>query len=159
MEKAEDMLFFPFGGFFHFMSWVKLYLRTKESARALSLHRAASLYQSFSTLTVFVLCYNSPFTKSTYICIYFYFAVSTRCWFWVMVTCFVGRHMKSNPRFPFSSFQKVNRRLHLSKTKHSKFNESGQLAAFYLFSFIWGCSILTAVLEPGHSEPLCCRMH
>lgn len=42
-------------------------------------------------------------------------------------------------------FQKMNRRLHLSKTKHSKFNESGQLAAFYLFSFIWGCSILTAV--------------
>uniref|UniRef100_A0A087Y0K1 Translocating chain-associated membrane protein n=1 Tax=Poecilia formosa TaxID=48698 RepID=A0A087Y0K1_POEFO len=39
---------------------------------------------------------------------------------------------------------KINRRLHLSKTKHSKFNESGQLAAFYLFSFIWGCSILTA---------------
>ncbi|KAG8002543.1 Translocating chain-associated membrane protein 1-like 1 [Nibea albiflora] len=39
---------------------------------------------------------------------------------------------------------KMNRRLHLSKTKHSKFNESGQLAAFYLFSFIWGCSILTA---------------
>ncbi|TNN40900.1 Translocating chain-associated membrane protein 1-like 1 [Liparis tanakae] len=39
---------------------------------------------------------------------------------------------------------KMNRRLHLSKTKHSKFNESGQLAAFYLFSFMWGCSILTA---------------
>ncbi|KAG9332569.1 hypothetical protein JZ751_014667 [Albula glossodonta] len=38
---------------------------------------------------------------------------------------------------------KINRRLHLSKTKHSKFNESGQLAAFYLFSFIWGSSILT----------------
>ncbi|XP_076875116.1 translocating chain-associated membrane protein 1-like 1 [Brachyhypopomus gauderio] len=39
---------------------------------------------------------------------------------------------------------KINRRLHLSKTKHSKFNESGQLAAFYLFSFTWGCSILSA---------------
>ncbi|XP_039590638.1 translocating chain-associated membrane protein 1-like 1 isoform X2 [Polypterus senegalus] len=39
---------------------------------------------------------------------------------------------------------KINRRLHLSKTKHSKFNESGQLAAFYLFSFLWGVSILTA---------------
>uniref|UniRef100_A0AAY4D6X0 Translocating chain-associated membrane protein n=1 Tax=Denticeps clupeoides TaxID=299321 RepID=A0AAY4D6X0_9TELE len=39
---------------------------------------------------------------------------------------------------------KINRRLHLSKTKHSKFNESGQLAAFYLASFIWGCSILTS---------------
>ncbi|XP_064377555.1 translocating chain-associated membrane protein 1-like 1 isoform X2 [Dromaius novaehollandiae] len=39
---------------------------------------------------------------------------------------------------------KINRRLHLSKTKHSKFNESGQLAFFYLFSFTWGASILTA---------------
>ncbi|XP_052396857.1 translocating chain-associated membrane protein 1-like 1 [Carassius gibelio] len=38
---------------------------------------------------------------------------------------------------------KINRRLHLSKTKHSKFNESGQLATFYSFSFVWGCSILT----------------
>ncbi|XP_069740306.1 translocating chain-associated membrane protein 1-like isoform X3 [Narcine bancroftii] len=38
---------------------------------------------------------------------------------------------------------KINRRLHLSKTKHSKFNESGQLAFFYLFSFLWGSSILT----------------
>uniref|UniRef100_A0A8C5CWP3 Translocating chain-associated membrane protein n=1 Tax=Gadus morhua TaxID=8049 RepID=A0A8C5CWP3_GADMO len=44
---------------------------------------------------------------------------------------------------------KMNRRLHLSKTKHSKFNESGQLAAFYLFSFAWGCSILTAVRGPS----------
>lgn len=49
-------------------------------------------------------------------------------------------------------FQKMNRRLHLSKTKHSKFNESGQLAAFYLFSFIWGCSILTAVRGSGPRE-------
>ncbi|XP_060545617.1 uncharacterized protein LOC117663588 isoform X3 [Pantherophis guttatus] len=40
---------------------------------------------------------------------------------------------------------KINRRLHLSKTKHSKFNESGQLAFFYLFSFVWGASILSAV--------------
>ncbi|XP_023693890.1 translocating chain-associated membrane protein 1 [Paramormyrops kingsleyae] len=38
---------------------------------------------------------------------------------------------------------KMNRRLHLSKTKHSKFNESGQLVVFYFFSFIWGSSILT----------------
>uniref|UniRef100_A0A8B9M379 TLC domain-containing protein n=1 Tax=Accipiter nisus TaxID=211598 RepID=A0A8B9M379_9AVES len=37
---------------------------------------------------------------------------------------------------------KINRHLHLSETKHSKFNESGQLAFFYLFSFIWGASIL-----------------
>ncbi|XP_041824237.1 translocating chain-associated membrane protein 1 [Melanotaenia boesemani] len=37
---------------------------------------------------------------------------------------------------------KLNRKKHFSKTKHSKFNESGQLSAFYLFSFGWGTSIL-----------------
>ncbi|KAM6404400.1 translocating chain-associated membrane protein 1-like [Rhynochetos jubatus] len=37
---------------------------------------------------------------------------------------------------------KINRCLHLSKPKHSKFNESGQLVFFYLFSFAWGASIL-----------------
>ncbi|XP_054622156.1 translocating chain-associated membrane protein 1 isoform X2 [Dunckerocampus dactyliophorus] len=37
---------------------------------------------------------------------------------------------------------KINRKKHFSKTKHSKFNESGQLSAFYLFSFGWGTSIL-----------------
>ncbi|XP_039610570.1 translocating chain-associated membrane protein 1 [Polypterus senegalus] len=37
---------------------------------------------------------------------------------------------------------KINRKMHLSKTKHSKFNESGQLSAFYLFSCIWGMSLL-----------------
>ncbi|KAM6339698.1 translocating chain-associated membrane protein 1-like isoform 2-T4 [Alca torda] len=47
---------------------------------------------------------------------------------------------------------KINRRLHLSKTKCSKFNESGQLAFFYLFSFIWGASILNAVRRI-HDEP------
>lgn len=50
----------------------------------------------------------------------------------------------------------MNRRLHLSKTKHSKFNESGQLAVFYLFSFIWGCSILTAVCGRRVSGLLTC---
>ncbi|XP_062445173.1 translocating chain-associated membrane protein 1-like 1 [Rhea pennata] len=38
---------------------------------------------------------------------------------------------------------KINKHLHLSETKHSKFNESGQLAFFYLFSLTWGASILT----------------
>lgn len=33
---------------------------------------------------------------------------------------------------------KVNRKLHLSKVKHSKFNESGQLLTFYLVSMLWG---------------------
>jgi len=37
---------------------------------------------------------------------------------------------------------KLNRRLHLSKIKHSKFNESGQLLVFYLVSVIWGSEIL-----------------
>ncbi|KAF3835919.1 hypothetical protein F7725_028477 [Dissostichus mawsoni] len=37
---------------------------------------------------------------------------------------------------------KINRKKHFSKTKHSKFNESGQLSAFYLFSSGWGASIL-----------------
>ncbi|XP_010017190.1 PREDICTED: translocating chain-associated membrane protein 1-like 1 [Nestor notabilis] len=39
---------------------------------------------------------------------------------------------------------KINRHLQLSKPEQSKFNESGQLALFYLFSFIWGASILNA---------------
>lgn len=37
---------------------------------------------------------------------------------------------------------KVNRKLHLSKVKHSKFNESGQLMSFYLISVIWAGDIL-----------------
>ncbi|KAK7912516.1 hypothetical protein WMY93_012727 [Mugilogobius chulae] len=39
---------------------------------------------------------------------------------------------------------KINKKKHFSKTKHSKFNESGQLSAFYLFSFSWGASILVS---------------
>ncbi|CAH1775643.1 unnamed protein product [Owenia fusiformis] len=37
---------------------------------------------------------------------------------------------------------KVNRKMHLSKVKHSKFNESGQLVAFYLTSAVWGANII-----------------
>merc|ERR1711970_163625 len=33
---------------------------------------------------------------------------------------------------------KVNKKLHLSKIKHAKFNESGQLLAFYIVSLFWG---------------------
>uniref|UniRef100_A0A8C3G0P4 Translocating chain-associated membrane protein n=1 Tax=Cyclopterus lumpus TaxID=8103 RepID=A0A8C3G0P4_CYCLU len=40
---------------------------------------------------------------------------------------------------------KINRKKHFSKTKHSKFNESGQLSTFYLFSFGWGASLLLSV--------------
>uniref|UniRef100_A0A8B9PP86 TLC domain-containing protein n=1 Tax=Apteryx owenii TaxID=8824 RepID=A0A8B9PP86_APTOW len=46
---------------------------------------------------------------------------------------------------------KINRKMHFSKTKHSKFNESGQLSAFYLFSCVWGTSIL--VSENYISDP------
>ncbi|KAK6167765.1 hypothetical protein SNE40_021720 [Patella caerulea] len=37
---------------------------------------------------------------------------------------------------------KFNRRMHLSKVKHSKFNESGQLLAFYFASAAWGVDII-----------------
>jgi len=37
---------------------------------------------------------------------------------------------------------KMNRRMHLSKVKHSKFNESGQLLTFYLMSAVWGGDII-----------------
>eukprot|EP00095_Tigriopus_kingsejongensis_P011064 snap_masked-scaffold23_size669530-processed-gene-2.9 protein:Tk11064 transcript:snap_masked-scaffold23_size669530-processed-gene-2.9-mRNA-1 annotation:"translocating chain-associated membrane protein 1-like 1" len=36
---------------------------------------------------------------------------------------------------------KVNRKLHLSKIKHAKFNESGQLLSFYLISIAWAGDI------------------
>ncbi|KAI5750428.1 hypothetical protein M8J76_015524 [Diaphorina citri] len=37
---------------------------------------------------------------------------------------------------------KIIKKLHLSKAKNNKFNESGQLLAFYLFSIIWGGDII-----------------
>lgn len=37
---------------------------------------------------------------------------------------------------------KLNRRVHLSKTKHSKFSESGQLLVFYAASAFWGIDII-----------------
>jgi len=37
---------------------------------------------------------------------------------------------------------KVNKKLHLSKVKHMKFNESGQLLSFYLVSLIWAGDII-----------------
>jgi translocating chain-associated membrane protein 1 len=39
-------------------------------------------------------------------------------------------------------FDKLNRRMHLSKVKHSKFNESGQLVIFYAVSAIWGIDLI-----------------
>nr|XP_042717058.1 translocating chain-associated membrane protein 1-like isoform X4 [Chrysemys picta bellii] len=76
----------------------------------------------------------------------------TPCPAWLWASCW-GLCSRSQPSMSSSlllcsttlpTALKINRRLHLSKTKHSKFNESGQLAFFYLFSFAWGASILTA---------------
>lgn len=39
-------------------------------------------------------------------------------------------------------FDKISKRLHLSKTKLSKFNESSQLLVFYILSAIWGIDII-----------------
>ncbi|RUS80543.1 hypothetical protein EGW08_011683 [Elysia chlorotica] len=36
---------------------------------------------------------------------------------------------------------KLNRKMHLSKVKHSKFNESGQLLVFFLVSAVWGADL------------------
>lgn len=87
------------------------------------------------TLHLFVV--NESEGRSLRVCV---FTLSVQC---IVFTFFVIFFLKC---------QKINRRLHLSKTKHSKFNESGQLAAFYLFSFIWGCSILTSVHPPGDTK-------
>jgi translocating chain-associated membrane protein 1 len=43
---------------------------------------------------------------------------------------------------PTSKFQKVSKKLHLSKFKLSRFNESGQLVVFYLMSFLWGAEVI-----------------
>lgn len=37
---------------------------------------------------------------------------------------------------------KINKKLHLSKVKHMKFNESGQLVSFYLVCLIWAGDII-----------------
>ncbi|XP_066588266.1 translocating chain-associated membrane protein 1 [Prorops nasuta] len=39
-------------------------------------------------------------------------------------------------------FDKISKRLHLSKVKLAKFNESSQLVLFYVFSAIWGIDII-----------------
>lgn len=39
-------------------------------------------------------------------------------------------------------FDKVSKRLHLSKVKLAKFNESSQLVLFYLLSIVWGIDII-----------------
>ncbi|CAG0880633.1 unnamed protein product [Darwinula stevensoni] len=48
---------------------------------------------------------------------------------------------------------KVNRKLHLSKINHRKFNESGQLLIFYVVSALWGGNIIMKEkLIPGISH-------
>jgi translocating chain-associated membrane protein 1 len=37
---------------------------------------------------------------------------------------------------------KLTRKLHLSKIRHSKFNDAGQLLAFALISTLWGSNII-----------------
>ncbi|XP_052764140.1 translocating chain-associated membrane protein 1-like isoform X1 [Mya arenaria] len=44
---------------------------------------------------------------------------------------------------------KLNRKMHLSKVKHSKFNESGQLMTFYFASAVWGAD--TIIREGFHN--------
>lgn len=38
--------------------------------------------------------------------------------------------------------QKISKKLHLSKFKLNRFNESGQLVFFYLMSFLWGADVM-----------------
>jgi translocating chain-associated membrane protein 1 len=40
------------------------------------------------------------------------------------------------------ALDKLNRKLHLSKVKHSKFNESGQLCVFYILSTAWAANLI-----------------
>ena len=54
---------------------------------------------------------------------------------------------------PSAPSQKINRRLHLSKVKHSKFNESGQLVAFHLTSVIW-CLYVVVTVRHGAGRAL-----
>lgn len=49
--------------------------------------------------------------------------------------------------------QKVNRRLHLSKSKNTKFNESGQLCVFHLVSSVWSFYILITVSKIQWRRP------
>eukprot|EP00096_Caligus_rogercresseyi_P010812 TRINITY_DN404_c0_g1_i1.p1 TRINITY_DN404_c0_g1~~TRINITY_DN404_c0_g1_i1.p1 ORF type:complete len:394 (-),score=153.42 TRINITY_DN404_c0_g1_i1:503-1684(-) len=44
---------------------------------------------------------------------------------------------------------KMNRKLHMSKSKHAKFNESGQLLAFVLASLVWAGDLLLREFPPS----------
>ena len=43
--------------------------------------------------------------------------------------------------------QKVTRKLHLSKTKNAKFNDSGSLVPFYFAATVWGTDIIMKVAK------------
>lgn len=47
---------------------------------------------------------------------------------------------------------KISKRLHLSKVKHSKFNESGQLVVFHLSSVIWCFYVVVTVSGPRDAD-------
>ncbi|XP_067883668.1 LOW QUALITY PROTEIN: translocating chain-associated membrane protein 2-like [Heterodontus francisci] len=47
------------------------------------------------------------------------------------------------------ALDKLNKRLHLSKIKHNKLNESGQLVVLHLSSGIWGLYIIVTVSGHG----------
>lgn len=40
------------------------------------------------------------------------------------------------------ALDKITRKLHLSKIRHSKFNDAGQLLAFAVVSSLWGANII-----------------
>jgi len=45
-------------------------------------------------------------------------------------------------KLTYFSLQKISKRLHLSKVKLSKFNESSQLIVFYTLSALWAIDII-----------------
>jgi translocating chain-associated membrane protein 1 len=49
---------------------------------------------------------------------------------------------------------KLTRKLHLSKIRHSKFNDAGQLLAFAIISTIWGSNIILRENYLGHVASL-----
>ncbi|EPY83017.1 hypothetical protein CB1_000602002 [Camelus ferus] len=50
---------------------------------------------------------------------------------------------------------KISKRLHLSKVKHSKFNESGQLVVFHLSSVIWCFYVVVTEEVPRQLQYIC----
>lgn len=59
-------------------------------------------------------------------CIFFYFLIC------IIVHAVVQEYV----------IDRMNRKLHLSKVNHRKFNESGQLLAFFVVSVFWGANIM-----------------